>query len=62
MWYKRSAPFATAYARTSPSEDFSETFAEYFMDRMGKVLDGGQGVAAIQAKVDFVDRFLSSLE
>jgi hypothetical protein len=42
-WYRRDADFVSWYAPTSPTEDFAETFAAYFMDQEGMEFREGVG-------------------
>ena len=53
--------FARTYGTTNPYEDFATTFAASFMDYLGLSYRDGGARGAIDAKLDFVDRFVRGL-
>ncbi len=62
LWYRADAPFVSEYAKSSPNEDFAESFAAYFLWRDNRPFYvAGQGVAGIPAKAQLIGRWVRSL-
>jgi hypothetical protein len=65
-WYKTDAEFASGYARTNPYEDFSESFAAYFLQKENlqwseyKPGPAGEGAGAAPKKVAFIRDWIAN--
>jgi Raf kinase inhibitor-like YbhB/YbcL family protein len=63
-WYRTDAQFASDYARSSPMEDFAESFAAYFLQREGKnwqdyrPSDTFKGPDDIKGKIDLIGEWM----
>jgi RTX calcium-binding nonapeptide repeat (4 copies) len=55
-FYRPDAPFVSEYARTSPMEDFAETFKSYFLQPRTAAQAAGW-----TAKWDYIDAFLQDM-
>jgi hypothetical protein len=59
--YVNQNEFVSNQARQNPYQDFAETFAAYFMDRLGLPMRFGLGAGAAPDKIEFVHHFIMSL-
>jgi hypothetical protein len=69
-WYRSDATFAYAYAKTSPQEDFAESFTAYFLQQTNRQWSDykqdppGQvgGADAIPAKINLIGSWVDGLK
>lgn len=61
-YYLTTAQFVSDYAKTIPGEDFAESFAAYFMQRVGwRFPRVGTPISEIAGKMRFLNTMLSNL-
>jgi Ca2+-binding RTX toxin-like protein len=67
-WYRTDAAFASDYARSSPNEDFAESFAAFFMAKAGWSFyhndvgdDAIVGAAAIPGKIAILQNWINGV-
>ena len=60
-WFKTTSEFASSYAKSTPNEDFAESFAAFFSQRAGWTFYKGTGASAIPTKIGLFNQWLSRL-
>ena len=60
-WYLTYSGFASNYAKESPNEDFCESFAAYFQQRLGEAFYNGTGASAVPGKIGIIAGWVASL-